>query len=131
MFWVGPAGLPINLDELSKITPMSYLALSWGAQHRRLAGTAIADSADVGRWEAVCLLIAIKTWCSVIAASSGTLAAVGDALGMLHGAAKFKAKDPGIDLTFMEMALIFAPSGGTTETLHLWSKENALADSLS
>jgi len=63
--------------------------------------------------------------------SSGSLVAAGDALGVLHGAAKFKAKDPGIKLIFMEMALIFAPQGSTIEALHIWSEENALADALS
>jgi len=60
-----------------------------------------------------------------------SLVAVGDALGMLHGAAKFKSKDPGINLLFMELALIFAPSGASIETLHIWSEENSLADALS
>ena len=102
---------------------MSYLALSWGPQHRKLVGTAIADTADMGRWEAFCLLIAVKTWSSVIGASSGSLVAVGDALGMLHGATRFKAKGPGINRTFMEMALVFAPQGSTVEALHIWSEK--------
>ena len=57
--------------------------------------------------------------------------ALGDALGMLHGAVKFKSKDPGINLMFMELALIFAPKGATLEAVHLWSEENELADALS
>ena len=85
----------------------------------------------MARWEALSLLIAIKTWSSVLALSSGSLIAIGDALGMLHGAAKFKAKDPGINVIFMEMALIFAPLGGTIEAMHIWSEENVLADALS
>ena len=67
----------------------------------------------------------------VLFESLGSLVAVGDALGMLHGAAKFKAKDQGLNLTFMETAIIFAPQGSTIEALHIWSEENALADALS
>ena len=50
---------------------------------------------------------------------------------MLHGAARFKAKGPGINLTIMEMALVFAPQGSTIEALRIWSEEDALADALS
>jgi hypothetical protein len=85
----------------------------------------------MARWEALCLLIAIKTWSKVLSTSSGSLVVMGDALGMLHGASKFKARDPGLNLLFMEMALIFAPQGSTIEALHMWSEENALADVLS
>ena len=99
--------------------------------HREIAGTAVADSGDMGRWEALCLLIAFRTWFVVLSASIGSLVAVGDALRMLHGAAKFNSRDPGINLMFMELALIFAPSGATIETMHIWSQENALADAVS
>ena len=34
-------------------------------------------------------------------------------------------------LKYMELALIFAPSGATIEALHIWSEENSLADALS
>ena len=64
-------------------------------------------------------------------AAGGRLVAIGDALGMLHGAVKFRSKDPGINLIFMELALIFAPRGSTVEAVHIWSEENQLADVLS
>ena len=52
-------------------------------------------------------------------------------MGMLHGAVKFKSKDPVINIIFMEMALLFAPQGATVEALHMWSEENCIADDLS
>ena len=63
----------------------------------------------MARWEAFCLLMSIIAWEKVIFQTTGTLLAIGDALGMLHGAVRFKSRDPGINLTFMEMALRFAP----------------------
>ena len=56
---------------------------------------------------------------------------MGDALGMLYGAVRFTSKDPGINLIFMELALVFAPRGATIEAMHLWSEENTTADALS
>ena len=77
------------------------------------------------------LLLAILTWQKVIFTCTGNLHVVGDALGMLQGAAKFKAKDPVINLMMMEAALVFAPYGRTLEAMHVWSEENTWADELS
>ena len=63
--------------------------------------------------------------------STGNLLAIGDALGMLHGAVRFKSQDPAINVMFMELALLFAPRGATLEAMHFWSEENELADALS
>jgi hypothetical protein len=57
--------------------------------------------------------------------------ALGDALGMLYGAAKFRSKDPILNRIFMEMALLFAPRGSTLEAVHIWSEESHIADALS
>ena len=56
------------------------------------------------------------------------LVVVGD---FTFGAVRFKAKDPGINFTSMELALVFVPQGATIEALHLWSEENVVADALS
>ena len=85
----------------------------------------------MARWEAYMLLCAFRAWDRVIASSSGAPLAVGDALGMLHGAVKFKSKDPAINCIFMELALLFAPRGGTLSAVHFWSEENDVADDLS
>ena len=78
----------------------------------------------MARWEAYCLLVAFPTWEKIIFSSSGTPVAMGDALGMLFGAVRLKSKDSGINLTFMEAALLVAPHGRTMEAMHLWSEEN-------
>ena len=85
----------------------------------------------MARWEAFCLLLAVRAWQQVVFASSGQRIAMGDALGMLYGAVRFKSKDPGINLIFMELALVFAPRGATIEAMHLWSEENTTADARS
>ena len=67
----------------------------------------------------------------MISTSTGRPVAVGDALGMLHGAVKFRFKDPIINKIFMEMALLVAPRGATLEAIHVWSEENEITDTLS
>ena len=77
------------------------------------------------------MLLAFKSWDRVIASSSGSPIAIGDALGMLYGAARFRSKDAHINRIFMEMALLAALRGTTLEAMHIWSAENHLADTLS
>jgi hypothetical protein len=57
--------------------------------------------------------------------------AIGDALGMLQGATRFRSKDPVINVMFMQMALAIGREGRTIDALHLWSQQNELADDLS
>ena len=77
------------------------------------------------------LLIAVRTWAPVIFGSRGLLCLVGDALGVLQGAVKFKAKDLVINAIFMDLALLFAPVGAELSAVHIWSESNYLADALS
>ena len=77
------------------------------------------------------LLLAIFTWRSVIFRSKGRLRIIGDALGVLHAAIRFKSNDPIINLMCMELALLFAPHGSELEAMHLWSEDNTVADALS
>ena len=50
------------------------------------------------------MFYAFRTWDKVISTSTGRPVAVGDALGMLYGAVKFRSKDPVINKIFMEVA---------------------------
>jgi len=77
------------------------------------------------------LLIAVRTWAPIVFKSRGTLRLIGDALGILQGAVKFKAKDAAINALFMELALLFAPVGAEISAMHVWSEDNKLADTLS
>ena len=74
------------------------------------------------------LLLAVRTGAPVIFGSRGTLRVVGDALGVLQGAVKIKAKDGIINAIFMELALLFAPVGAELSAVHIWSEDNVLAD---
>jgi hypothetical protein len=56
---------------------------------------------------------------------------VGDTLGVLQGAVKFKAKNSIINPIVMELALLFAPVGAELSAVHIWSEDNVLADALS
>ena len=76
------------------------------------------------------LLLAVRSWALIVFRSRSVLRLVGDALGVLQGAVKFKAKYPAINALFMELALLFAPVGAELSAVHIWSENNALADLL-
>jgi len=73
----------------------------------------------------------VRTWAPIIFGSRGTLRLIGDALGVLQGAVRFKAKDAAINGIFMELALLFAPVGAELSAVHIWSEDMGLADALS
>ena len=75
--------------------------------------------------------MAIATWSPVVFSSRGKLLVLGDALGILQAAVRFKAKDAGINALYMEMALLFAPHGAELSAVHVWSENNVLADTIS
>ena len=131
VLWVVPASIQVDAATLRTLKPWAFLAVPWTDVHRRLTGASGQESGDMARWEAFCLLMSITAWEKVIFQSTGNLLAIGDALGMLHGAVRFKSQDPAINVMFMELALLFAPRGATLEAMHLWSEENELADALS
>ena len=63
--------------------------------------------------------------------SQGALAIMGDALGVLHDARRFRAKDKVLNLIMAELALIIAPMGQELRTAHLWTQRNSTCDLLS
>jgi len=131
VLWVVPATARITIESLAAIRPFACMHLQWSAQHEILATAKVGDPGSQARWEALAMLLAFRSWDSVIAKSSGMPIAFGDALGMLYGAARFRSKDPVLNKIFMEMALLFAPRGSTLEAVHIWSEENHIADALS
>jgi len=131
ILWVVPAGTELTIRQLEVITPFAYMYRTWEASHEHLVQARIGDPAGQARWEALAMLLAFRTWDKVIATSFGQPVAMGDALGMLFGAARFRSKDPTINRVFMEMALLMAPRGSTLDAIHIWSEENYLADLLS
>ena len=131
LLWVLPHQREVTPDELKHITPWAYLAVGWDRQDEVLATASIGCCASQARWEYYMMLLAIVTWRSIIFQSKGKLRILGDALGIMHSAVRFKSKDPVINLMCMEMALIFAPAGAELEAIHLWSEVNDIADALS
>ena len=61
----------------------------------------------------------------------GSVAILGDALGVLHDARKFRAKDPVLNEIMAELALIVAPLGLELQAMHLWTQRNRTCDALS
>ena len=126
-----PASFDLTVKRLETVWPFAYLFHAWESEHEQLVQAKIGDCAGQARWEALAMMLAFRTWDKVIAVSTNSPFAIGDALGMLCGAARFRSKDPLINRVFMEMALLMAPRGSTLEAIHIWSEENQLADSLS
>jgi hypothetical protein len=131
LLWVLQASQEISPESIKAITPWAYLAVQWDEQDEQVASATIGDCSSQARWEFYMLLLAIVTWQPVIFRSKGTLRIIGDALGIMHNAVRFKSKDAVINLMCMEVALVFAPRGAELEAVHLWSEHNDVADALS
>ena len=85
------------------------------------------DPVGQARLEAYTLLQSVYLWRKVIKEAQGSLAAMGDALGVLHDARKFRARDPVLNEIRAVVALITAPPGQDIRTLHLWTRRDQLA----
>ena len=81
--------------------------------------------------EAYALLISVATWAKVLVNAQGALHIRGDALGVLQGMLKFKAKDPVLNAMAGEMAYLIAPIGLDLRAAHIWSERNEVCDYLS
>ena len=81
--------------------------------------------------EAYALLISVATWAKVLVNAQGALHIRGDALGVLQGMLKFKAKDPVLNAMAGEMAYLIAPIGLDLRAAHIWSERNDVCDHLS
>jgi hypothetical protein len=131
LLWVLPHDRQLTADDIMGIQPWAYIAHCWDSTDMQLASANVLDSAGHARWECYMLLLALHTWSTVVFQSRGVLRIIGDALGVLHSAVRFKSQDPVINVMCMELALLFAPHGSELEAVHLWSENNHLADTLS
>ena len=52
-------------------------------------------------------------------------------MGVLQGLTALRARDPGVNLVAMAMALRVAPGGLVLSSTHLWPEQNVTADALS
>ena len=73
---------------------VAYWADQWTADDLELVSVVPGDPAGQARLEALTLLIRVATWRPLLAASQGTLTFIGDALGVLHDALRFDAREP-------------------------------------
>ena len=77
------------------------------------------------------LLASFLMWWPVISHVHAGVSFVGDAQGVLQGAARLASRDPVINVYFSEVALRIAGTGVDLESFHIWSEVNTLADDLS
>ena len=111
--------------------PVHYTCAKWSPASERAANALIGDPGSQARWEAFAMISAIFLWEDLLFTPQTDLLVVGDPLGVLDGAGKFRSKDPGINELFMELALVFGRHGSTIELIHIWSGDNYIADELS
>ena len=132
--WLLPVELLPHEGSLTKVLwqrPKEFISWRWTQKHQQWAQAKTNDSASQARWEALALTLAIWTWRDIVLKVGGPWRFLGDAKGVMQGAAKFKAKDPAINRLFMEIALIVVEAGHELHEEHLWSEDNFLADQVS
>ena len=98
-----------QFNEAHRQQYISYWASEWTDDELRRIQVKRGDPAGQARVEALTLLHAVWTWSKVIREFAGSLAMMGDALGVLHDATKFRASAPILNSVMAEMALILAP----------------------
>ncbi len=130
----GGAILQLGVEALERRheAPIAtYWCRTWTDADARLLGTTIGSASGQALWEAYAMLRAAITWFPLLSASEGKLAVCGDALGVLHDAVRFRARDPMLNLITAELALVLAPLGVTLDAIHQWSERNHICDALS
>ena len=113
------------------VAPLSYWTRTWTPEDAVIIGHPLGDPAGQARWEALALLIAFTTWLPVIATARGTVAVMGDALGVLQSYFSFRAIDSIINSIMLEVAVQVAPLGRDLPAFHIFSEANDIADMLS
>ena len=111
--------------------PVHFTCARWSSASEQAASALIGDPGSQARWEAFAMVTAIFMWETFLFSPHVDLLVVGDPLGVLDGAGKFRSKDAVVNELFMELAFIFGRHGSTLELVHIWSGDNFLADDLS
>ena len=120
-----------SLNDAEQALVVSYWHDQWSLEEFQLLDITLGDPGGQARLEAYTLLGALATWQSTLAQTQGTLAALGDALGILYDVTKLKAKEPVLNAIAAEMALLLAPIGMDIRAAHLWTQRNRVCDELS
>ena len=130
----GGATLQAGITQFNTAHRQSYVAFwagEWTDDELGRINVARGDPAGQARLEALTLLHSVHVWRRIIRESTGTLAVMGDALGVLHDARKFRAKDPVLNELMAELALLIAPMGQELQAIHIWTQRNETCDALS
>ena len=130
----GGATLQIGLHDLSEAEHRPIVAYwhgQWSDDELQMLQVTRGSPSGQARLEAYTLLVALTTWREVLATTQGTLAVLGDALGVLYDVMKLRARDSVLNSVAGEMALVLAPLGLDTRAAHLWTQRNCGCDALS
>ena len=109
--------------------PTHYIEVAWTDMHERIVQGLIGLPDHQASWEALMLAIAIRTWVSE--ATSGKVALVSDASGVLQDIVSWRARGKVVNNIVKQIALHLAPIGLELCGLHVWSERNKLTDALS
>ena len=66
LLWVVPANRDIKPEDVKKLTPWAYFAVTWTHEDEMFASATIGDCASQARWEFYMLLVAVLTWQGVL-----------------------------------------------------------------
>ncbi len=130
----GGAVLQTGVRDIHRATEapiITYWTEAWQREDFELMQVAQGDSAGQARWEAFTLLQCVASWRELLTTAQGRLVILGDALGVLCDAVKFRAKDAKLNEVMAELALLVAPMGHELEAAHIWSERNSTCDALS
>ena len=120
-----------NLKDHEAAPIVAYWHDEWDTEDRKAVRAGLKDPADQAKFEAYTLLQSIIAWRPLLASTHGSLAIVGDALGVLHDVVKFRAREPILNEIIGEAALHLAPLRLDVRAAHVWTQRNKIFDVLS
>ena len=110
---------------------MSYWHANWSDEDLAMVRAKRGETSGQAVLEAYALLISVATWAKILVNAQGALHIRVDALGVLQGMLRFRAKDPVLNAIAGEMAYLIAPIGLDLRAAHIWSERNDVCDYLS
>ena len=123
LLWHSRRDYEANLDVAH------FIQLRWSASHEKLVDGVIGKPDFQAEWEALMLVIALKTWMNEN--TRGKVTIIGDAAGVIGDIIAMRARSPRINRFIKEAALHLAPLGLELFGIHIWSEKNDKADEIS
>ena len=131
LLYILDAGFEVTAESLRSVRPWAWMATRWKEEDERRVQIRAGDPKGQARWEAYAAVCAFRRWAAPLLEARGGATVLGDALGVLLKMGVLRSKDPRINMLFMELALVLAPTGSSLECLHVCAEDNTLADELS